>query len=139
MPIALYLARTAEGAGPMNRWEKMLAEPLGTADSVKTALATLWPGLRWEPAGGRWSARGEDAIGQRHIEVSVSDDGAGQCHFIVFRATPPSLIREAMAALDLNYVCDPEAACLVDIDGYDDEARYYAKKPWPPKPDGPAG
>jgi hypothetical protein len=139
MPISLYVARIADGAAPMNRWESMLAEPLGTADSVKAAVAALWPGLQWDAAADRWSARGEDRAARRHIEVSIANDVAGQCHFIVFRATPPSVIRQTMAALDLNYVCDPEAGCLVDPHGYDDEARYYAKKPWPPATDGPGG
>jgi hypothetical protein len=134
MPISLYVARAADGTGPMNVWQSMLAAPLGTADGVKNALAALWPGLRWESTGSGWSARGEDAAEKRHVEVSVTNDAAGQCHFVVFRATPPSLIRQAMAALDLNYVCDPEAACLVDPHAYDDAAPYYVKKPWPTGP-----
>jgi hypothetical protein len=131
MPSTLWVARAPEDAGPINRWEKMLAAPLGTADGVKASLDALWHGLRWDAGTDHWSARGEAQDGTRHIEVSLSNDFDGQCHFIMFRATPPSLIREAMAALELNYVCDPEAACLVDPHAYDDEARYYAKKPWP--------
>jgi hypothetical protein len=43
-----------------------------------------------------------------------------------------------MEVLALNYVCDPEAGCLVDPFAYGDADRYYAKKPWPPKEEGHA-
>ena len=106
----------------------MLASPLGTAESVKASVEALWPGLRWVSRSGSWFARGEDAAGRRHIEVFLSNDFEGRCHFLIFRATPPSVIRATMEALDLNYVCDPEAGCLVDPFAYGDDDRYYAKK-----------
>ena len=37
-----------------------------------------------------------------------------------------------MEVFALNYVCDPEAGCLVDPYAYGDDDRYYARKPWPP-------
>ena len=130
MPTALYLCRAPDGSGPLNQWEKMLASPLGTPDNVKAGFEQLWPGLRWTcSSSGSWSARGEDLIEKRHIEVSISSDLEGLCYFIVLRATPPSAIRQTMEALALNYVCDPEAGCLVDPFAYGDSDRYYAKKP----------
>jgi len=116
----------------------MLASPLGTAESVKAGFERLWPGLRWTFGSGIWSASGEDPAGKRHIEASISNAPEGPCYFIVLRATPPSVIRQTMEALDLNYVCDPEAGCLVDPFAYGDSDRYYAKKPWPPNKEGHA-
>jgi hypothetical protein len=112
----------------MNKWEKMLASPLGTAESVKANFEQLWPGLRWDFSSGIWSARGEDLVGKRHIEVSISNMLEGSCYFIVLSATPPSVIRQTMEAFDLNYACDPEAGCVVDPYAYEDSDRYYARK-----------
>jgi hypothetical protein len=116
----------------------MLASPLGTAKSVKASFEQAWPGLHWTFNSDTWSARGEDLVGKRHIEVSISNTLADLCYFIVLRATPPSVIRKTMEVLALNYVCDPEAGCLVDPYAYGDDDRYYAKKPWPPNKDGHA-
>jgi hypothetical protein len=110
----------------------MLASPLGTAESVKASFEQVWPGLRWTFRSDVWSARGEDLVGTRHIEVSISNNLEGLCYFIVLHATPPSVIRQTIEALALNYVCDPEAGCLVDPYAYGDGDRYYARKPWPP-------
>lgn len=128
MPVSLYLYRAPEGSGPLNKWEEMLASPLGTAESVKARFDEIWPGLRWSLISDTWSARGEDPSGKRHIEVSLSNDFEDLCHFVVLRATPPSVIRETMERLDLNHVCDPEAGCLVDPHAYGDGDRYYARK-----------
>jgi hypothetical protein len=114
----------------------MLASPLGSAESVKASFEHVWPGLRWTCSSDIWSASGEDLVGKRHIEVSISNTLEGLCHFIVLRATPPSVIRQTMEALALNYVCDPEAGCLVDPYAYGDSDRYYARKPWPPNKEG---
>lgn len=116
----------------------MLASPLGTAERVKVSFEQLWPGLRWTFSSGIWFASGEDLVGKRHIEVSISNTLEDLCYFIVLRATPPSVIRRTMEVLDLNYVCDPEAGYLVDPFAYGDDDHYYAKKPWPPNKEGHA-
>ena len=138
MPTSLYLYRAPADSGPLNRWEKMLASPLGAAASVKVSFEKLWPSLRWNFSAGSWSGHGEDLVEKRHIEVSISNDWEGLCYFVVLRATPPSVIRKTMVALALNYVCDPEAGCLVDPFAYGDGDRYYAKKPWSPENEGHA-
>lgn len=141
MSFHFYLYRAPAGSGPMTRWAHMLAEPLGTIDEVMSQLATLFPQVHWtrhvatpgSTDGERetWFGSGPDGSGLPYIDILLNEDKPGQVRFIVLNKAPPSVMRQIVSALSLSDVSAPESGDLVDLDGYTDEDRYFAKKPWP--------
>jgi len=140
--LSFYLYRAPEGAGPVTTWESNRAQPLGAIDTLKARIDSLFPELRWTQiqANGSetWSALGPNRPGEPYLDLHLSSGEmgpgapAGQVHFIVGRKMPPSVMRALMEALDLNHVSCPDTGDLVDPSGYDDQAPYFAKKPWQP-------
>jgi len=130
MSFHFYLYRAAPGLPPINRWEQMQAEPLGSAAEIMQRLSTLYPGLRWSQIAGVWMGSGREPQA-RHLDILVREEEPGLCRFITFNKAAPSVMRRVLEAFGLNYVCAPEAGELVDVYAYTDEDQYYAKKAWP--------
>lgn len=141
MSFHFYLYRAPAGSGPMTRWERMLAEPLGTVGEVKEQLAALFPQVNWtrhqSPLDATsderetWFGMGPHGAALPYIDILLNEDASGQVHFVVLNKAPPSVMRQIVSALSLSDVSAPESGDLVDLDGYTDEDRYFAKKPWP--------
>ncbi|MGH8446785.1 MAG: hypothetical protein ACREVL_16055 [Solimonas sp.] len=127
MSFHFFLYRAPVDAGPLNRWERMHAEPLGTREQVRVQLDALFAGLHWDCRGEVWSAMGPEPL-RYYLDFLVGEEAGGQVRFIVMNKAPPSAMRAVLEACKLNTVAAPEAGDLVDVYAYDDEARYYAKK-----------
>ena len=112
----------------MNQWEEMHASPLGTMEEVKKQVSDLYPEIAWERSGKYWSGLGPNRPTDPYLDVLLSEEGPGKCFFVVLNKAPPSIMRNIMEAMKLNYVCAPESHDLVDPYAYNDTDRYYAKK-----------
>lgn len=129
MSFHFYLYRAEEGLPPINRWTELRAEPLGSLEQLEAGLTALFPQLQWELVGDAMHgfAAGDD-VASPYLDVILSEDAPGQCHFVVLNKAPPSVMRKIMEHMGLNYVCAPEAGDLVDPYAYGDDDRYYAKR-----------
>lgn len=129
-----YLYRARAGLGPFNTWTEMHAEPLGTLEEVRARLAALYPQVRWTPDDKSCGGLGPNRPGQLdapYLDLRLREDEAGVCRMVMLNKAAPSVMRRILEAMNLNYVCAPEAGELVDVYAYTDEDRYYAKKAWP--------
>lgn len=137
MSFHFYLYRAPPGSGPMTSWEHMLTEPLGTVEELKEQLTTLFPQVSWsqntppDHVRNTWFGMGPYGAELPYIDILLSEDEPGQVHFVVLNKAPPSVMRKIVSALSLSDVSAPESGDLVDLDGYTDEDRFFAKKPWP--------
>lgn len=127
MSFNFYLYRAAEGLPPMNEWEEMQAEPLGEVEDVKRKLDSVFPGLRWSGSEDSLNGLGSEQD-TRYLDIWLQPDEDGLLRFIVMNKAPPSAMKKVCEAFDLNYAAAPEAGDLVDIDGYGDSDRQYARK-----------
>jgi len=130
MSFNFYLYRAAAGLGPLNTWDRMQAEPLGSAEQLRERIAALYPQIRWTLREQTWSGLGPNGAGEPYLDLMLREDEPGVCRMVVLNKAPPSVMRRLLEALDLNYVCAPEAGDLVDVYAYTDEDRYYAKQAW---------
>ncbi len=105
----------------------MEAEPLGTAEDMRAQLAALYPQIRWKLRERTWSGLGDGRPGEPYLDVMLQEESPGVCRLVVLNKAPPSVMRRILEAMNLNYVCAPEAGDLVDVYAYTDEDRYYAK------------
>lgn len=129
MSFHFYLYRADEGLPAMNLWNGLRAEPLGSPEQLKAELTGLFPQIRWELQGDAWLGSGSGhPAGGPYLDVILSEDTPGQCHFVVLNKAPPSVMRRIMERMDLNYACAPEAGDLVDPYAYGDDDRFYAKR-----------
>ena len=129
MSFHFHLYRARDGLGPMTEWEEMHAEPLGAVETVKSRLSAIFPQLEWRKRGEYWTALSStrDAVASPYLDVMLTEEAPGQCHFVVLNKAPPSVMRKIMEAMNLNYVCSLEANSLVDPYGYEDSDQYFAK------------
>ena len=129
MSFPFWLYDAPPGCGPVNRWESMLARPLGTADEVQRGLAELFPFVRWERVseGTGWTGLGTEPDTDRYVDVLLLEHTPGTIHFVSLNKAAPSTMRLVMEALSLNHVFAIEPCELVDPYGYEDGDRYYAK------------
>lgn len=127
MSFNFYLYRAAEGLPAMNEWEEMHAQPLAEVDGARRKLDSVLGGLRWSEVEGAWNGLGaeQDAC---YLDVWLHPDEDGTLRFIVMNKAQPSVMRKVCDAFGLNYVAAPEAGDLVDIHGYDDSDRHYARR-----------
>jgi len=130
MSFNFYLYRAAAGLGPLNTWDRMQAEPLGSALQVRERIAALYPQITWTLRGQTWSGLGPRGAGAPYLDLMLREEEPGVCHMVVLNKAAPSVMRRLLEALDLNYVCAPEAGDLVDVYAYTDEDPCYAKKAW---------
>jgi hypothetical protein len=129
MSFHFYLYRAPEGLPAMNRWNELHAQPLGPVEEVKAALTALFAQLRWENVGDAWLGSGACAPGEGpYLDIILSEESPGQCHFVVLNKAAPSVMRKVMEGLRLNHACAPEAGDLVDPYAYGDDDKYYAKR-----------
>jgi hypothetical protein len=129
MSFHFYLYRAEEGLTPINQWAGLRAEPLGTAEQLKNELTELFPQLKWELGANVWLGFGSGYPAEGpYLDIILSEETPGQCHFVVLNKAPPSVMRKIMEGMKLNYVCAPEAGDLVDPYAYDDDDLYYAKR-----------
>lgn len=111
----------------MNSWTELRAEPLGSLRELKAELSRLFPQLTWELASDAWLGFGSGYPAEGpYVDVILSENTPGQCHFVVLNKAPPSVMRRIMEGLRLNYVCAPEAGDLVDPYAYGDDDTHYA-------------
>ena len=129
MSFHFYLYRAEEGLPAMNRWTELRAEPLGSSEQLKIELTTLFPQIKWELQGNAWLGFGSGYPAEGpYLDIILSEETPGQCHFVTLNKAPPSVMRRIMESLRLNYVCAPEAGDLVDPYAYGDDDKYYAKR-----------
>ena len=133
MSFHFYVYRAAEGLGPINRWDRMHAESLGTVEDVMETLSTLFPSLRWkrselENGAVFWSALSANLPDDPYLDVNLQVLEGGHVHFVVLNKAAPSVMRTIMVAMKLNHVSAPEADALVDPYAYSDDDRYFARK-----------
>ena len=131
MSFHFYLYRAAPSLPPINKWEKMQAEPLGNVQEIKQQLSALYPELRWKQSGKVSMGERPEPLTQ-DLDILVHEEATGRCHFITCNKASPSVMRRVLEAFKLNYVCAPEAGEMVDVYAYTDEDRYYVKKEWLP-------
>lgn len=129
MSFHFYLYRAKDGLAAMNRWTDLHAEPLGSMEELKSELNGLFPQIKWEFVSNAWLGfgSGHPAEGP-YLDIILSEDTPGRCHFVVLNKAPPSVMRKIMESMRLNYVCAPEAGDLVDPYAYGDDDKYYAKR-----------
>jgi hypothetical protein len=124
MSFHFYLYRADEGLPPLNQWSELHAEPLGSLEQVSAGLGALFPQIRWEPLGDAWHGFGTgDNAEYPYLDVLLSEDAPGQCHFVVLNKAPPSVMRKIVGHMHLNYVCAPESGTLLDPWAYEDGDR----------------
>jgi len=128
MSFHFYLYRAPAGLPPINRWSEMQAQPLGTVEHVIEQLSVLYPDLTWTRSGTHWFGSGPNRPKDPYIDISLTEDEANQCFFVVLNKAAPSVMRRIMEAMRLNYACAPESGDLVDPYAYDDTDRYFAKR-----------
>lgn len=127
MSFHFWLYDAPAGCGPVNRWESMMARPLGTADEVQRRLAALFPFVSWKrtsDAAG-WYGIGTDPASDRHVEVILTEETPAGLHFVTLNKAAPSTMRRVMEALGLNRAFAVDACELVDPYAYEDgDPRY---------------
>jgi hypothetical protein len=129
MSFHFYLYRAGEGLPPINSWAELLAEPLGSLEQIRNELSELFPQIQWELGSHAWHGFGAGYPAQGpYLDILLSEDAPGQCHFVVLNKAPPSVMRKIMEHMRLNYVCALEAGDLVDPYAYGDDDPYYAKR-----------
>lgn len=126
MSFHFYLYRAPKGTGPMNTWQGMHAEAIGTLAQVRERLDAVFPGLKWDEVAGSWNGMGSDPL-HCYLDLWLREEADGQVRFVVMNKAPPSAMRVVLEALELNHVCAPEAGELVDVYAYGDDDRHYAK------------
>lgn len=126
MSFRFYLYRAPRGTGPMNAWQGMPAETMGTLAQVRERLDAVFPGLKWDEVAGSWNGMGSDPL-RYHLDIWLREEPDGQVHFVVMNKSPPTAMRAVLEALALDHVCAPEAGELVDVYAYGDDDRHYAK------------
>ena len=129
MGFDFYLYRAEKGLPAMNRWGEMHAEPLGSVEQIKAHLTKLFPQLKWALWSDAWigSGSGYPEKGP-YLEITLSEDTDGQCHFVVLDKAAPSVMRKVMESMNLNYACAPESGDLVDPYAYGDDDTFYARQ-----------
>lgn len=129
MSFHFHLYRAKQGLGPMTEWEEMHAVPLGPVEAVKSRLSAIFPQLEWQQVREHWTALSpaRHDVASPYLDVMLTEETPGQCHFVVLNKAPPSAMRRIMEAMHLNYVCSLEANSLVDPYGYEDDDQYFAK------------
>ena len=130
MSFDFYLYRAPKGTGPVNTWQGMHAEAMGTMVQVRERLDAVFPGLEWDEVAGSWNGMGSDPL-QYYLDIWLREEADGQVRFVTMNKAPPTAMRAVLEALALNHVCAPEAGDLVDPYAYDDHDRYYARIAWP--------
>lgn len=130
MSFNFYLYRAPKGTGPMNDWQEMHAEALGSLAQVRERLDAVFPGLEWDEVAESWNGMGGDPL-HYYLDLWLREEADGQVRFVVMNKAPPTAMRAVLGALALNHVCAPEAGDLVDPYAYGDDDRYYAKIAWP--------
>ena len=126
MSFHFYLYRAARGIGPMNAWQGMQAEAIGTLAQVRERIDAVFPGLEWDEVAGSWNGMGSDPL-HYYLDLWLRDEADGQVRFVTMNKAPPSAMRAVLEALALNHVCAPEAGDLVDVYAYGDDDLHYAK------------
>lgn len=130
MSFHFYLYRAPDGTGPMNAWQGMHAEAIGTLAQVRERIDAVFPGLEWDEVAGSWNGMGNDPL-HYYLDFWLREEADGQVRFVTMNKAPPTAMRTVLEALALNHVCAPEAGDLVDPYAYDDHDRYYARIAWP--------
>ncbi|KAF1714971.1 hypothetical protein CSC74_15170 [Pseudoxanthomonas yeongjuensis] len=130
MSFHFYLYRAPKGTGPMNAWQGMHAEAIGTLTQVRERLDAVFPGLKWDEVAGSCNGMGSDPL-HYYLDLWLREEADGQVRFVTMNKALPSAMRAVLEALALNHVCAPEAGDLVDPYAYDDHDRYYARVAWP--------
>lgn len=130
MSFLFHLYRAPVGLPPINHWDSMMALPLGSLDQVKTSVATLFPEVRWKFHNRYWFGLGPNDLSGPYLDIMLTEDEPGTCHFVVLNKAAPSTMRKIMESMSLNYVCAMEAGDLVDPYAYRDEDACYAKREW---------
>lgn len=108
----------------------MHAFPLGTAEQVKEQLSTLYPEIRWKYADGSWFGSGPNRVTDPYLDLLLREESTQKCFFVILNKVPPSVMRNIMETMHLNYVCTPESGDLVDPYAYDDTDSCFAKRAW---------
>jgi len=129
MSFHFYLYRAKEGLPAINSWTELRAEALGSTEQIKTELTELFPQIEWEIRSNAWLGFGSGYPAKGpYLDIILSEETPGQCHFVVLNKAPPSVMRKIMERMGLNYVCAPESGDLVDPYAYGDGDKYYVKR-----------
>ncbi len=126
MSFNFHLYRAPEGTGPMNIWQGMHAEAMGTLAQVRERIDAVFPGLKWQEWAGSCNGMGSDPL-HYYLDIWLREEADGQVRFVTMNKAPPTAMRAVLEALTLNHVCAPEAGELVDVYAYGDDDRHYAK------------